>query len=232
MEAKSIAILRFEENLNLVELRCFRGAIIEMVGKDQPYFHNHEAGGGLRYGYPLVQYKVIGGHVCLVGIAEAAMAVMLLVGRFPYSIKIGKKEIEFHVQDCKLVPYVPKIEITPKLYRLNNYIALTDDNFNKYHAMLALSDKLVLLEQIITGNILSFLKGIGYYAEQHIECVITKFNEPKELSYKHVKFDCFDLQFVSNMELPDTIALGKSGSVGFGILSRLELPDKFKNFNQ
>ena len=231
MEAKNIAILRFEENLNFVELRCLRGSIIDLVGKDHPFFHNHQ-GSGLRYAYPMVQYKVIGGHVCIIGIGEASMAVMQLVGKFPRTLSVGKTEVEFHVKDCKLEPYVPVMEITPKLYGLTNYIALTDENFKKYHSMLALSDKIILLEQIITGNILSFLKGIDYYVDERIECVITKLDEPKEKPYKHVRFDWFNLQFVCNMELPDGIALGKSGSVGFGTLSRLRLPDRFKNFNQ
>ena len=103
------------------------------------------------------------------------------------------------------------------------YIGLTDENFKKYHSMLALTDKVNFLEQVITGNILSFLKGIGYHAAEQIECAITQLKEPVEQSYKHVKFDTFDLMFVSNMEL---------GSVGFGTLSRRELPDRFKNFNQ
>ena len=98
--------------------------------------------------------------------------------------------------------------------------------------MLALTNKVNFLEQVITGNILSFLKGIGYHAAEKIECAITQLKEPVEQSYKHVKFDTFDLMFVSNMVLPDGIALGKSGSVGFGTLSRRELPDRFKNFNQ
>ncbi len=231
MEATNIAILRFKENLSSVGLRCFRGAIIDLAGRENPYFHNHEAN-GLRYGYPLVQYKVIDRHVCLVGIAEAAMAVMELVGKFPASLKIGQKEMEFHVEDCTLTPYFPKIEESPKLYRLSCYIGLTDENFKKYHSMLALTDKVNFLEQVITGNILSFLKGIGYHAAEKIECAITQLKEPVEQSYKHVKFDTFDLMFVSNMVLPDGIALGKSGSVGFGTLSRRELPDRFKNFNQ
>lgn len=231
MEATNIAILRFKETLSSIELRCFRGAIVELAGRENPYFHNHEAN-GLRYGYSLVQYKVIDNHVCLIGIAEAAMAVMALVGKFPKVLKIGKKEMEFHVQDCTLTPYFPQMEVTPKLYHLTNYIALTDDNFKKYHSMLALTDKVNFLEQVITGNILSFLKGIGYHAAEKIECAITQLKEPVEQSYKHVKFDTFDLMFVSNMELPDGIALGKSGSVGFGTVSRRELPDRFKNFNQ
>lgn len=98
--------------------------------------------------------------------------------------------------------------------------------------MLALTDKITFLEQIITGNILSFFKGIGYHVEERIECAITEMKELSEQSYKHVKFDSFEIKFVCNMELPDGIALGKSGSVGFGTLTRCELPERFKNFNQ
>lgn len=54
MEATNIAVLRFKETLSSTELRCFRGAIVELAGRENPCFHNHEAN-GLRYGYPLVQ---------------------------------------------------------------------------------------------------------------------------------------------------------------------------------
>lgn len=226
--ANNIAILRFEEKLDSAKLRCFRGAIIDMVGPEETSFHNHTENGYL-YRYPTIQYKVMGGHVCLIGIGESAFSVMQLVGRFPCEIQIGKQQMVFHVLDCKLVPYEPMIEDAPKLYRLNQYIALTDENFKKYHSMLALTDKITLVEQIITGNILTFLKGIGYHAAEQIEVAITRFSELREKSYKQVKFDVFDVQFVSNILLPDAIGLGKSVSVGFGVLTRLELPDRFKN---
>ena len=45
MEATNIAILKFKENLSSVGLRCFRGAIIDLAGRENPYFHNHEANG-------------------------------------------------------------------------------------------------------------------------------------------------------------------------------------------
>ena len=88
MEATNIAVLRFKEPLSSTEVRGFRGAIVELAGRENPCFHNHEAN-GLRYGYPLVQYKVIDNHVCLIGIAEAAMAVMALAGKFPAGLGDG-----------------------------------------------------------------------------------------------------------------------------------------------
>lgn len=226
--ANNIAILRFEESLNSEELRCFRGAIIEMVGRDEIAFHNHGEN-GYQYGYPTIQYKVMKGHVCVVGLSDSCFSVLQLANKFPCELKIGKKEFSFHVKDCTLTPYEPFIEDAPKLYHLRQYMALTDENFKKYHSLLALTDKIVLLEKIITGNILSLLKGVGYHASEHIEVAITEFTEIREKAYKQVKFDLFDLKFVSNIELPEGLALGKSVSVGFGTIYKCELPDQFKN---
>lgn len=226
--ANNIAILRFEEKLDLAKLRCFRGAIIDMVGPEATSFHNHTKKGYL-YRYPTIQYKVMDGHVCLIGMGESAFSVMQLAGKFPCEILIGKQKMVFHVLDCRLVPYEPIIEDAPKLYQLSQYIALTGENFTKYHSMIALTDKITLVEQIITGNILSFLKGIGYHAADCIEVAITRFSELREKSYKQVNFNVFDVQFVSNIVLPEAIGLGKSVSVGFGVLTKLELPDRLKD---
>lgn len=226
--ANNIAILRFEESLDMEELRCFRGAIIEMVGRDETAFHNHGEN-GCKYVYPTVQYKVMRGHVCLVGLGDSCFSVMQLANQFPCELKIGKKSKVFHVKDCTLKPYEPVIEDAPKLYQLRQYIALTDENFKKYHSLLALTDKIVLLENIITANILSLLKGVGYHASEHIEVAITELMELREKAYKQVKFDLFDIKFVSNIELPEGLALGKSVSVGFGTIYQLELPEQLKN---
>lgn len=229
MESINIAVLKFEETLSDMELRCFRGAIVELVGKDNVLFHNHLEGKRLSYSYPLVQYKHIDGKLAVVGIGEAAESVMQLSGKFPHTLMIGKKEMRFNMHNCMMENYRPIMELRPKLYSISNYIALTDDNFKKYNSMLALTDKLTFLEDILTGNILSFLKGVGYHAEERIFCAITSFTEPSLKSYKGVRFNVFDLRFVTNVELPSGIGLGKSSSVGFGTLTKEMLPHKFDN---
>ena len=45
-------------NLKQEEISFFRGAMICLVGVDKVLFHDHEKN-GLRYSYPLVQYKII-----------------------------------------------------------------------------------------------------------------------------------------------------------------------------
>lgn len=230
MESTYIAILKFEETLSDAEIRCFRGAVVNLVGKDYVAYHNHLGDKRLSYSYPLIQYKRIDGKLALVGIGSSAESVMRLAYQFPCTIKIGEKETTFHTQSCTMESYRPSMEVKPKFYRIKDYIALTDDNIKKYNSMLALTDKLTFLENILTGNILSFLKGIDFHAEDRIFCAITSFAEPHIKYYKGVHFNVFDLSFVSNVELPSGIGLGKSSSIGFGVIKKEVTPSKYKNF--
>lgn len=230
MQFTYITVLKFEETLSDMETRCFRGAIVGLVGKEKVTYHNHLGDERLVYSYPLVQYKRIDGKLAIVGIGSAAESVMQLACQFPQSLKIGKKDVVFHTRSCTMDVYRPVLEVKPKLYSIKDYIALTDDNFRKYGSMLALTDKITFLEDILVGNILSFLKGIEYRVEGKIFCAITSFAEPRTKCYKGVRFVVFDLGFVSNIELPSGIGLGKSSSMGFGVLKREVLPSKFENF--
>ena len=230
MTTTKIATLKFEESLTLAELRCLRGAVMDLAGRECTPFHNHLEGGRLSYGYPLVQYKTINGHAAVVGIADAADVVMRIASEFPRPLAIGSKVKAFHVDSCSIEDYTPIVETRPKLYSVSNYIGLTDENFKRYHSMLALTDRIVLVENILVGNILSFLKRIDCHIDQQLFCAITEFSELRSKSYKRVKFDTFDLSFVSNIELPSGIALGKSGSVGFGVVKREPLPPQFENY--
>lgn len=228
--AINICTLRFKEHLGLDQARLMRGAIVKIIGRENNVlFHNHIKT-GLRYAYPLVQYKSIDDCAAIVGIGDAATKLQELMPLFPCELRLGDKQTTFHVDNCQTVCYQPAFDIQPKLYSLNDYIALNERNIGRYHAMLALTDKISFIEDILTANILAFLKGIGYRAEEQISCALTSMHEPREQNYKHVGFACFNLQFVSNIELPDNIGLGKSSSIGFGNLKRLTLPRQFKDF--
>ncbi len=226
--AINIGTLHFKERLTLSQARQLRGAVVSLVGRDHLLFHNHNEEGGLRYGYPMVQYKSLDGHAAVVGIGDAVTQLMELSLRFPCEVILGEQPVPLHVDSYQVAPYRPEFDIRPKLYSLTNYIALNSENVKKYETMLALTDKISFIEDILTANILAFLKGIGYRAQEQIACALTAMQEPRELDYKHVSFSTFNLQFVSNIELPDNIGLGKSSSIGFGTLKRLPLPSHFK----
>ncbi len=81
------------------------------------------------------------------------------------------------------------------------------------------AEKIVFLEKILTANILSFAKGIDITINKNIECKIINIQEPYLITYKNTKLMAFNLEFKTNVYLPNFIGLGKSSSVGNGIVT-------------
>ena len=214
------------------EMQRLRGAVNKMLCENNGgyernvLFHNHEAS-GLRYGYPLVQFRRSGSRAVIVGIGDAADAVHSLAEMHELKLMIGNRETVFTVERCEETFYEPIVADEPKLYSLTDYIALTEQNLKDYSDLLALSDKIILLEKILVGNILSFFKGIGYHTDERLEAALTALDGTGETKYKGVKWKTFNLHFVSNVVLPDGIGLGKSVAMGYGTLMREKLDNKF-----
>ena len=232
METTKIARVYLGGGFGPVGLQCLRGAVNKMLcdscgGYERNVlFHNHEAA-GLRYGYPLVQFRRTGSGAVIVGIGDAADAVSSLAGKHELNLAIGNRGTVLTVERCEQTFYEPIVADEPKLYSLTDYIALTDQNLKDYNGLLALSDKIILLEKILVGNILSFFKGIGHHTDERLVAVLTAIDNEGETFYKRVKWKTFRLHFVSNVVLPDGIGLGKSVAVGYGTLMREKLDDKF-----
>ncbi len=221
----------FEAKLSENTVPAFRGAIARAMGiYAHPLMHNHDKE-GLRFAYPLVQYKVLNGHPAIVALGDVGsfLAQYFESHREMTLILHGKKRV-FKLSEANFCDYSPLFDNSPKYYSLTHYLPLTDSNVQEYRSLMALTDKICFLEKILTGNVLSFFKGIGYTAKEQIETVITNIDKQDVIIYKGVHFMAFDLHFVSNLELPDSIGLGKSSSVGMGIVCRETLPEQFKHY--
>ena len=72
------------------------------------------------------------------------------------------------------------------------------------------------LESILTGNILSFAKGMDYHIKERLLVKITHLSKPLSQTFKGQNVLVFNIEFVSNIELPQWIGLGKGSSLGFG----------------
>lgn len=211
----------FDGHLSKQMLPVFRGAVIKGLGEDVPVaFHNHLQE-GLAYSYPKVQYKIIDNHpaIVLIDISDKSLKDLHVEGSMNLSLN-GRKQ-RFKLVDVVRQSYSPDISDTPKYYELNSYLPFNETNREVYNSLVALTDRICKLEDIITANILSMFKGLGTQIEQQIEVAITDMRYPFTAKYKDVAFDAFNLRFVSNILLPDYIGLGKSPSVGFGTLKRV-----------
>lgn len=50
---------------------------------------------------------------------------------------------------------------------------------------------------------------MGIYVEKEIQCKLTSLHDPFLIKNKGIKLMAFDIEFVTNMSLPDYIGIGK-----------------------
>jgi hypothetical protein len=106
-------------------------------------------------------------------------------------------------------------------YIIKNWIALNQENFKKYKRIESMKDRISFLESILTANIISFAKGIEWTIEKPIELNIIDILKTNEQALKGVKVMGFDIKFATNVFLPNFIGLGKSVSLGYGVIKQL-----------
>jgi hypothetical protein len=80
-------------------------------------------------------------------------------------------------------------------------------------------NRIQILERVLIGNILSFLKGVGIHLEDQIVLSITNITSQHAVTYKNVKLMGFDIEFKTNITFPQYIGIGKNASVGCGVIS-------------
>lgn len=221
IEPVRIVIATFKNKISLAELPFFRGSMIQL-SSNHPLFHNHE-NNGFRYSYPLVQYKCIDGHAVMIGLNEGGIAIeRLLEDRISFSCQLGNRFTELELIGVRSQKV--KVECLSELqtYSLQSWLPLNSENYQGYLAADGLVERMLLLERILIGNILSFAKGIGVFFDEPICCRIQQIKQEKMFVYKNVEMVSFSAIFQSNVSLPDYIGLGKSVSLGNGIVIRIK----------
>ncbi len=216
---RSLVVL-FNQRLRRNEINCFRGAIIESdKTEDNILLHGHNDD-SYRYSYPLIQYKCIGGLAGIVAVEDGIPIVEKLIQDFPQELTIGKRTDAF----CIVESYACSTDVdftrTPLRYNLTDWIPLSQENYPKYKKLVGKAEKIMFLEQILVGNILSFAKGIGVLMAERVEIKLVDIIEKPNVRLKNCQVSCFDAIFTSNIRLPVCLGLGKGVSKGFGTISK------------
>lgn len=87
----------FNATMRHSELPLFRGAVIKALPHDSVLFHNH-LGAGLRYGYPLIQYKIIGGNGAIVCIGKGTESVWDFFAGNNFDVTLGSRKVVASVE--------------------------------------------------------------------------------------------------------------------------------------
>ena len=128
--------------------------------------------------------------------------------------------MQLEIESVTPKTYVVQVWDSEFKYRIRNWLPLNTENYKKYIQLEAISDKVIFLEKILIGNILSFAKGMGIDIQNEISCKMITISEPKPIKAKDVKMMAFDAEFKTNISLPDYMGLGKHASLGFGTVVR------------
>lgn len=207
-----------DTELAATEIPLWRGAVIKMAGADNVLFHDHE-GTGLRYSYPLIQYKTIDGRAAVVAVAGGTDSVGTILRGLPGDIRIGRRRVFMSVSDMKHSVTDVCVDSELHQYCMSGWLPLNQLNYKKYMESEGLAVRCGMLERLLVGNILSFAKGLGIFLDGNVFVEILDIRNQKQYKYKGVMMLGMDIRFRANVLLPQYVGLGKGVSLGFGTIT-------------
>ena len=211
--------IQFNRRISRREIPYFRSAVIEKTERASSHFHNHKENKAFHYRYPHIQYKICDGLPTIVCLQEAVEDINWLLEKDDLKMNLGNRKVDFKIRDLKMD--VKQIGITGGLehYGISKWMALNQKHLSRWRE-LEKDEKAQkeFLESILRGNILSFAKGMDYHIKERLLVKITRLSKPFSETFKGQNVLVFNIEFVSNIELPQWIGLGKGSSHGFGTI--------------
>ena len=223
MKTKTIKLLLVSFNFEVLhrDINQFRGAVIKATQLKNDLFHNHSSSGNI-YRYPLIQYKNIRKNASIICIDQGVDGIQDFFSNTNWELEVNKKKAKFKVD--RLQAWSHRIGIWEQTFQFEifNWLPLNQANYRKYITMNGLSEKISLLEKILTGHILGFLEGIDVKADKQVMVSITNIHSEQIQPYKNQPMQTFNLRFNTNVSLPNYVGLGKGSSVGFGVVKEIK----------
>ena len=200
------------------QLRGYFGTVFQ---EHNPLLHNHYDDGRLRYAYPLVQYKVVGGMPVLVGLQEGAK----LLAELFFQMKVLRiDEREYPVMERDIAFKNVSVGVGEGLtdYQFRTlWMPLNQQNYPEY-LQKSPDERRAMLGRILTGNVLSFFKGIGLFLPEGLRILTTVRPQEERLTgFKDQLMTAIGGEFTTNAVLPDWIGLGKSVARGYGTVQKI-----------
>lgn len=228
MKHTRVLTIYFNEEIAPHETVLFRGAVLNLLGQQADVlFHNH-TGEGFNYTYPLIQYKRIHKRAAIVCINEGADLIGQLLSKGTLTLTLGERIVDFTIE--KVVPQRIATQVWDSTFRyhLRRWLPLNSANYKLYRSLETEMERIELLERLLTANLISYLKGTGIWIEQQVSCKILTQSPPYLVRNKEVSLMAFDIDFKTNLSLPNAIGIGKHSSIGYGIITQFSKNNQTK----
>ncbi len=217
MQKIKILDIEFENEIQPWEVPAFRGAVIESAGRKNIMFHNHNQDKFV-YSYPLIQYKRVGKKPHLVCIEDGVDEIHKFFENMQEGVFLNDRPYELKIGKLQLNTFTMQVWDKAFHYHLSDWLPLNQDNYTKYNAITDDNEQIQFLNKILTGNVLSFAKGIDWTIDKSIITKIDTIDRIKTLRIKGVPRVVFNVSFKTNISMPISIGLGKNVSLGYGVV--------------
>lgn len=221
MQTLPLTTITFPEiKLRTRDAHKLRGYFGNLFREHSTLLHNHLEGGGPRYQYPLVQYKVIENVPTLVGLDEGAQLLTSLFLKVQ-EINIDGEIFPVYSKNISHKQWPIGLDSDLHEYRYETlWMALNQDNHKQY-IHYSEEERQEQLKRIAISNILAFYKAFHLYLEPHERILMKLDVREKMTQFKDQSMRAFSGGFLCNALLPDLAGLGKSVSRGFGTIRRI-----------
>ena len=205
------------------EISSFRGALVEHIGRENDAFHNHDnsdSNSGFLYRYPLIQYVPIRRRKAWYPVVRcagtAATEFHKLFGATDWTIRLNDRREALQLESVQ--PHEHRLSYLrkPKVYQLQDYIALNQTNFKKFQQCTGLVQQIQFLERMISGHVLALASGMEWSIPERFNTTILSCDSPTPINYKRRNLLSFNLRFQTEIDLPVGLGLGKGASLGYG----------------
>lgn len=229
MKILKMLCIDFDNDIQDYELPAYRAAISNEISNGEVLFHHHIDNQNLLIQYPLIQYKLKNKKLSVLFLENATQQIYKFLTQEEWNIKIGKEDRKLKVKKINIYQSQVGFAENKKDYILHNWLALNEDNYKTFQETKSLISRVELLERILKAHLLAFGEGVHWHIDKNIDLCIIDIHKQKWVKYKKVPFLAFDVSFHTNMILPDFIGVGKSSSVGFGVINSIKYEKKEKN---
>ncbi len=221
-----VLTIKFANELRHHEVPQFRGAVIAALDQKRLLFHNHDEQ-GLRYAYPLIQYKVLSGKAAIVATGEGIDQLTELFTSGNFDLTVGDRSMTLQVDQVQPLQYQLQVWDQMWPYRVLRWLPLNSEHYRQYQALDSLPERIAMLQDIMRGNILAMGKGLGVHFDRQVVVRLTGLDQPRLVRVKGTQVMSFNAQMRCNVNIPQYLGLGKHTSLGYGVVIAPEeqLPD-------
>ena len=221
---KEIPVTRIqfpEIRLKTRDAHKLRGYFGNLFKEHSPLLHNHYEDGRLRYQYPQIQYKVIRNIPTLIGLGEGGHLLPQLFLKIKH-LDIDGQHYEVTTKNIEHKNIETGYSLHLQEYEFSTlWMALNQQNYEKYQKLPDQEARTAMLNSILTGHILGFLRSTQIELQDHERIMVKVAIQQKSTLFKEQKMVAFTGTFIANVLLPDSIGLGKSVSRGFGTIKKI-----------